>query len=76
MHYVIYTEQFDFMKPYIFLNNEKRNECSINKDKIGVQLFKCMSNSYFGRQIGKWKWKRKKMQRILELLIMRIKLRK
>ena len=53
MHYVIYTEQFDFMKPYIFLDNEKRNECSINKDKIGVQLFKCMSNSYFGKQIGK-----------------------
>ena len=53
IHYVIYTEQFDFMKPYIFLNNEKRNECSINKDKIGVQLFKYMSNSYFGKQIGK-----------------------
>ena len=39
------------MKPYIFLNNEKRTECSINKDKIGVELFKVMSNSNFGKQI-------------------------
>lgn len=51
IHYVIYAEQSDFMKPYISLNNEKRTECSINKDKIGVELFKLMSNSNFGKQI-------------------------
>ena len=39
------------MKPYISLNNEKRTKCSINKDKIGVELFKLMSNSNFGKQI-------------------------
>ena len=53
--YVIYTEQSNFMKPYISLNNENRTECSINKDKIGVELFKLLSNSNFG--------KRKEMQR-------------
>ena len=35
-HYVIYAEQSDFMKSYITFNNEKRTECSINKDKFGV----------------------------------------
>ena len=48
---MIYAGQSDFMKPYVFLNNEKINECSINKDKIGVELFKLMSNSNFGKQI-------------------------
>ena len=51
IHYVIYADQSDFMKPYIFLNNEKRTKCSINKDKMGVELFKLMSNSNFGKQI-------------------------
>ena len=32
------------------MNNEKRTECSINKDKIGVELFKPISNSNFGKQ--------------------------
>ena len=39
------------MKPYISLNNEKRTQCSINKDRIGVKLFNLMSNSNFGKQI-------------------------
>ena len=39
------------MKPYIYLNNEKRTECSINKGKIGVELFKLVSNSNLGKQI-------------------------
>ena len=51
IHYVIYADQSDFMKPYIFLNNEKRTKCSINKDKMGVELFKLLSNSNFGKQI-------------------------
>ena len=51
IHYVIYTEQSNFMKPYISLNNENRTECSINKGKIGVELFKLLSNSNFGKQI-------------------------
>ena len=48
---MISAEQYDVMKPYIFLNNEKRTERSINKDKIGVELFKLISNSNFGKQI-------------------------
>ena len=51
IHQVIYAKQSDFMKSYISLNNEKRNECSINKDKIGVELFKLISNTNFGKQI-------------------------
>ena len=39
------------MKPYISLNNEKMTECSINKDKIDVELFKIMINSNFGKKI-------------------------
>ena len=39
------------MKPYIFLNNGKTTECLINKDKIGVELFKLASNSNFDKQI-------------------------
>ena len=39
------------MKPYISLNNEKMTECSINKDKIDVELFKIVINSNFGKQI-------------------------
>ena len=51
IHYVMYTEQSNFMKFwFISLNNENRTECSINKDKICVELFKFMSNSNFGKQ--------------------------
>ena len=39
------------MKPYTDLNNEKRTQCSINKDKIGVESYKLMSNSIFGKQM-------------------------
>ena len=39
------------MKPYISLKNAKGTECSINKDKILVELFKLMRNSNFGKQI-------------------------
>ena len=35
-YYVIYAEQFYFIKPYITFDNEKKTECSINKDKFGV----------------------------------------
>ena len=48
---MIYAKGSDFMKTYIFLNNEKGTECSINKGKIGVELFKLISNSNFGKQI-------------------------
>ena len=48
---MIYAKESDFMKRYIFLSNEKGTQCSINKDKIGVELFKLMSNSNFGKQI-------------------------
>ena len=45
------VQQSNFMKFwFISLNNENRTECSINKDKIGVELFKLMSNSNFGEQ--------------------------
>ena len=40
IHHPKYSEQSDLMKPYISLNNEKTTECSINKDKIGVELLK------------------------------------
>ena len=33
------------MKSYISLNNEKRTECSINEDKITVELLKRRSNA-------------------------------
>ena len=36
IHYVIYAEQSDFIKSCITFNNEKRTECSIKKDKFGV----------------------------------------
>ena len=36
IYQVIYAKQSHFMKSYISLNNEKRTECSIKKDKIGV----------------------------------------
>ena len=48
---MIYAGQSDFMKPYIFLNNEKTTECLINKDKTGVELFKLANNSNFDKQI-------------------------
>ena len=59
------------MKSYISLNNEKRTECSINKDKIAVELFKRMSNANVGKQI-----ENVRKYKILELLIMLMKLRK
>ena len=46
IHNMIYAEQSDFMKPCISLNNEKRTECSINKDKIGVELFKIIHKKH------------------------------
>ena len=39
------------MKSYTELNNSKRTQYSIKKDKIGVELYKLMSNSTFGRQM-------------------------
>ena len=59
------------MKSYISLNNEKRTECSINKDKIAVELFKRRSNANVGKQI-----ENVRKYKILELLIMLMKLRK
>ena len=57
------------MKSYISLNNEKRTECSINKDNIAVELF--MNNTNVGKQI-----ENVRKYKILELLIMLMKLRK
>ena len=48
---MIYAEQPDFMKPYITFNNEKRNECSIKRDKFGVDQCKLMNNVNFGKQM-------------------------
>ena len=39
------------MKPYINFHNEKRTECSKNKDKFGVDQYKLLNNSLFGQQI-------------------------
>ena len=39
------------MKSCTELNNSKRTQCSIKKDKIGVELYKLMSNSTFRRQM-------------------------
>ena len=50
MHYVIYAEQSEFVKPYIILNNEKRTQCLIIKDKIGAESYKLMNNCVFGKQ--------------------------
>ena len=58
IHSVISAKQSDFVKRYVSLNNEKKTECSINKDKINVESFKPMSNANFGKQIEKiWKYK-------------------
>ena len=51
IHHVIYTEQSDFLKPYITFNNEKRTECSIKKDKFDVDRCNLMNNANFGKQI-------------------------
>ena len=52
IHYVVvYAEQSGLMKSYITFNNEKRTECSINKDKFGVEQCKLMNNANFGKQI-------------------------
>ena len=50
-YYVIYAEQFYFIKPYITFDNEKKTECSINKDKFGVDWCKLTKNVNFGKQI-------------------------
>ena len=39
------------MKSYISLNNEKITECSINQNKIVVELFKRRNNANVGKQI-------------------------
>ena len=51
MHHVIYAEQSDFTKFYIVFDNEKRTECSINKDRFGADRCKLMNNANFGKQI-------------------------
>ena len=51
IHYVIYAKQTHFMKDYIVFNNEKRTECSKNKDKFGVEQCKLYNISLFGMQI-------------------------
>ena len=51
IHHVIYAEQSDFIKPYIVFDNEKRTECSINKDKSCLYQCKLMNNANFGKQI-------------------------
>ena len=51
IHYVIYAEQSDFTKSYITFNNEKRSECSIKRDKFGVDQCKLMNNVNFGKQM-------------------------
>ena len=51
IHHVIYAEHSDFIKSYVTFNNEKRTECSINKDKFGVHRCKLMNNANFGKQI-------------------------
>ena len=51
VHHVTYAKQSDFMKPYINFNNEKRTECSKNKDKFVADQCKSRSNSKFGEQI-------------------------
>ena len=51
IHYVIYAKQTNFMKDYIVFNNEKRTECSKNKDKFGVEQCKLSNISLFGKQI-------------------------
>ena len=50
-YHVIYAKQSNFMKPYINFNNEKRTECSKNKDKFPVDQCKLYNNSLFGKQI-------------------------
>ena len=70
IHHVIYPKQSDFMEPYITFNNAKRTECSIKKDKFGVDQCKLKNNGNFGKQI-----EIVRNTKILELQIMRIKLR-
>ena len=50
IHHVIYAEQSDFVKPYITSNNKKRTECSIKKNKFGVDRYKLMNNANFAKQ--------------------------
>ena len=47
VHHKKYAEQNTFMKPYIIFNNEKRTECSKNKDKMGDYNYKSMNNNAF-----------------------------
>ena len=46
-----YAKQSNFMKYFISLNNERRTECSTNKDNIGVESLKLVSNTNFPKQI-------------------------
>ena len=69
IHHVIYAEKSDFMKSYITFNNEKRTECSINNDKFGVDWKKLII------QFSATNLKTPKNAKILESLIMTIKLR-
>ena len=46
-----YAQQFYFIKPYITFDNEKKTECSINKDKFGVDQCKLTKNVNFRKQI-------------------------
>ena len=51
IHHVIYAKQSNFMKPYISFNDEKRTECSKNRDKFGADQCKWRNNLNFGKQI-------------------------
>lgn len=49
IHTGFYAKQEAFIKKYITSNNDKRTECSKNKDKIGAESYKLISNSGFGK---------------------------
>lgn len=46
---VLQFDQSPWMKPYIDFCTEKRTECSKSNDTFGVELYKMMMNSVFGR---------------------------
>ena len=50
IHHVIYAKQSEFMKPYINFNNEKRTECTKNKDKFVADQCKSTNNSNFTKK--------------------------
>ena len=51
IHASINAKQETFLKSYNELNNNKRTQCSKNKDEIGVESYNLMSNSTFDKQI-------------------------